>query len=207
MLETLRVENLKCVRDAQLIFNHLSFDLAPGEMLLVEGANGSGKSSLLRIIAGLASATDGTVFWQTKPIEKIIASYWEQLHYVGHSNGIKLGLTVKENLALTQRLANTQLNDKEIISILTQLQLNLQANALACHLSAGQKRRLALAKLFIFPRKLWILDEPLTALDQATQTFLIQAFETHLNGQGMIILSSHQSLMLNKPIKRLRLPI
>lgn len=191
---TLRAVDLSCVRQQIKLFFHLNFELHPGDVLLVEGPNGSGKSSLLRLLAGLATPTDGAVFWQNTSIQTH-REYPHQVHYVSHANGIKLGLTVTENLQLMQQL-NGAASMESYENILTALQLQSQQHVLAKYLSAGQKRRLALAKLFLVPRKIWLLDEPLTALDVHTQIFFLSQLEAHLNQQGISIMSSHQAMDL-----------
>ena len=209
-----QASNLSCIRQQKKLFANISFELQPGSILLIEGANGSGKSSLLRLLSGLATPFEGEVKWKGN------------LHYVGHANGLKLGLTVEENLALLRhceepegRRGNPEAlsknwiaaspsaprNDEEVLAL---LQLHTQKHTLAKHLSAGQKRRLALAKLFLFPKSLWILDEPLTALDTDTQQIIISALEDHTQKGGMAIITSHQPIAFkNTKVNVLRLGI
>ena len=190
MLEAI---NLSCIRPHQTLFTQLSFQLNQGEILLIAGSNGSGKSSLLRLLTGLSLPTAGEIHWQHIPIHPIRAEYSEALHYVGHTNGIKLGLTVVENLQLAAHLTGFVFSGK-FESLLTQLQLNAHKNTPAKYLSTGQKRRLALAKLFLIPKRLWILDEPFTALDTETQLFFTSSLEAHLQQGGMAIISSHHPM-------------
>lgn len=201
---TLSVKELACIKNHQPLFRDLCFEINAGDVLWIEGCNGSGKSSLLRLLTGLATPTVGSIFWSGKSIKHLKTAYWRDLHYLSHTNGIKLGLTVIENLQLAAQLnLYSQPIQEDIFSL---LQLNSHKNLQARYLSAGQKRRLALAKLILFPKPLWILDEPFTALDADTQNLFMTHLESHAKNGGMSIVSSHQSIHLNAPIKKLRLP-
>lgn len=193
--KTLRVLNLGCIRQHKELFAELSFQLHSREVLLIEGSNGSGKSSLLKLLTGLSTPDAGQIFWQNKFIHDADSDYHRHLHFVGHTNGIKLGLTVTENLRLTHQLSSDR-TGASFDPVLGSLQLLDHAHTPARYLSAGQKRRLSLAKLFLFPKPLWILDEPFTALDTQTQTFFLSCLQTHLQNEGMAIISSHHSLSL-----------
>lgn len=191
----LDILDLCCVRQQKKLFTNLSFQLLSSQALVIEGANGSGKSSLLRLLTGLTTPTQGDICWQGISIQQHNEQYKRDLHYVGHTNGIKLGLTVIENLRLSLSLAL----EKQALSfedILDQLQLSAHAHTFASHLSAGQKRRLALAKLLLFPKPLWLLDEPLTALDSHTQQLFLSWLDAHLKQDGIAIMSSHQTIKL-----------
>lgn len=189
---SLQAVTLSCVRQRKLLFTDLSFCVPVGSLLLVTGPNGAGKSSLMRILAGIAAPLRGSIWWQGKLID---AAYKEQLHYVGHTNGIKLGLSVIENLQLINALSGHPTIN--YASVLASLQLDSQRNELAGNLSAGQKRRIALAKLLLFPKQLWILDEPFTAIDNATQQLFLYHLESHLKNDGIAIISSHHPLSLD----------
>ena len=190
----LSAHHLHYYRQQRLLFSDLSFQIAAGKLLLITGENGSGKSSLLRLLTGLSLPHQGEISWQGKPIRQWGTVYWENMHFVSHHHGIKLGLTVQENLQFTRSLLCQQTIAEE--SLLKKLRLDTQPSLLANYLSAGQKRRLALAKLFLFPRKIWILDEPLSALDSATQQFFLTQLENHLKNDGLAILSTHQPIYL-----------
>jgi len=202
----LLVDNLSCVRQHRSLFVGISFELHSSQVLLVEGPNGSGKSSLLRLLAGLSTPTQGNITWQGRPIQNLRADYWHSLHYISHTNGIKLGLTVTENLQLARSLSLT-LGSVNYAAILEHLQLSANKNTLAKILSAGQKRRLALAKLFLIPKSLWILDEPLTALDMKSQTLFLSHLQNHLQTGGLAVISSHHSIpnLAGMVVKTLRL--
>jgi heme exporter protein A len=191
----LRVINLSCVREQQLIFKNIYFQLKAGELLLVEGPNGTGKSSLLRLLSGIATPAAGQILWQQAAIEKNLREYQHGLHYVGHLNGLKLGLSVNENIHLHQQLTtDTPSAIKEVLHSLT---LAHKQDTITAQLSAGQKRRVALAKLFLTPKSLWLLDEPLTALDQHSQQFFLERLQVHLHNGGIAIISAHQEKMLS----------
>lgn len=199
------VTQVSCIRQQRRLFANISFQLQSGEALLIEGPNGSGKSSLLKILTGLSTPAEGDVIWQGESIQQCREEYAQHLHYIGHTNGIKLGLTVTENLQLACHLSPS-LSYSSITHVLSQFQLIDFKNKIARNLSAGQKRRVALAKLFLIPKKIWILDEPLTALDAETQTFFLTALENHLQQGGIAIISSHHTMTLhNANIKNLRL--
>jgi heme exporter protein A len=200
----LQIDKLTCRRNEKDLFTDISFELDEGEMLLIEGHNGSGKSSLLRILTGLSTPYSGEIRWMGNNIQTIRDDYSNALHYIGHTNGIKSGLTVLENLQLTQHLSGTTFTTT--VNVLESLQMKSHQHSFAKNLSAGQKRRLALARLLLIQKKIWILDEPLTALDIHTQTFFISSLEHHLQQGGLAIISSHQPLMFqNVLVKSLRL--
>jgi heme exporter protein A len=207
----LQIIKLSCIRQHKPLFALISFELKSGDVVLIEGPNGSGKSSLLRLLAGLSTPAHGDILWRGSPIQHCRANYAESLHYVGHTNGIKLGLTVIENLQMMHHLSlaspRSDISDiSELEYVLDCLQLSAYKNTQANYLSAGQKRRLALAKLFLIPKVLWILDEPLTALDITTQTLFLSRLTTHLKNGGIGIVSSHHALALkNVTVQMLRL--
>jgi len=189
--DKLEINKLRCIRNQQILFSDISFQLNENEILQIQGENGCGKSSLLQCIAGLSTPAAGEI--------KNIPDF----HYIGHTNGIKSSLTVIENLKLCCHLLSTPFDIEKIPQI---LKLDNLQNTFAKNLSAGQKRKVAIAKLFLIPKKLWLLDEPLTSLDAETQTFFLSALKQHLQQGGMAIVTTHQSLVLdNLPIKTLRL--
>jgi len=179
----LQISDLICIRQQQPLFAPVSFNLRAGEGLLIEGPNGSGKSSLLRILCGLTTPDTGTVHWQGRDIQTVREDYVNALHYVGHQNGLKLGLTAEENLRL---LSSCSPYTPFVYGNILQKQTRF--------LSAGQKRKLALSKLFMTPKPLWILDEPLTALDIDAQTEFLAKLDEHLQQGGMCIITSHHPL-------------
>lgn len=204
--DTLAFRNVGCIKQHKKIFSSISCDVSSQEILLIEGENGAGKSSLLRLAAGLATPFTGVITWQDRVIQHIPQAYAENLFYLGHQHGIKLGLTVKENLLLAHQLNSNHFDDRE--NILQALQLSSYLHTVTTYLSAGQKRRVALAKLFLSHKKIWILDEPFTSLDTNTQIFCLTQFEFHVKKGGLLILSSHHELpWQHQAIKKIRLSV
>lgn len=200
----LEISNLACIRDDRVLFEHVSLSLTAGQMLLVEGPNGSGKTSLLRIITGLKLADEGEVLWQGKSIQQLTADYYEQINYVGHHDGVKRGLTCLENLRLVQAMGKPSALDLD--SALEQVNLYRYGDTEVRNLSAGQKRRLALARLLVTESELWILDEPFTSLDQASMKLFKSLFERHLQDRGLIVMTSHHVIeMPEAQVKHLEL--
>lgn len=192
----LTAHHLTCIRSEQILFENLSFQLHRGEILVIQGKNGSGKSSLLKILTGLTTSEDGEIFFEQQNIRKIKKYFQQHLHYIGHANGLKLGLSVNENLKLIQSLC-WQDEGKLIDERLLQLNLLSKSGALVKQLSAGQKRKVALAKLLLIKRPIWILDEPLSTLDIDAQQFFIQMLKQHQATGGVCIFSSHHTITLS----------
>jgi heme exporter protein A len=189
----LEAVNLECVRGDRPLFSQLSFRLKPGELMHVTGVNGSGKTTLLRTLCGLTHAAAGEVRWNGSTIQELGDDYRSQLAYVGHSNGIQGELTAEENLRAAACLG--------IAVDTTRIQETLERLGLAPYrhfpskvLSQGQKRRLALARLAILRKSLWILDEPLSALDVNSVVLMTEILMEHLARDGMIIMTSHQEI-------------
>lgn len=189
---TLSLDSL-CFRHGEhVLFADITYKLKSGESLLITGNNGCGKSTLLRIITGLMSPARGSITWNAQSIDNN-EEYRANMHYMGHRNGLKSALTVTENLRL---LLTLHLKDPftEINNVLTYLSLHSLQHIPIRHLSAGQQRRVALAKLLLIKKPLWILDEPLTSLDDTMQTLLQQMINDHLQQGGIAIISSHHAL-------------
>jgi heme exporter protein A len=194
MTETvlLKIDNLSCIRDDRVLFEHLSLSLCGGQMLLVEGRNGSGKTSLLRILTGLKMADEGEIYWHETPISKQGSDYYEQVTYVGHHDGVKRELTCLENLRLVQAMGNPSAIDLD--DALDQVNLFRYGDTPVGNLSAGQRRRLSLARLIVTEADLWILDEPYTSLDKASMALFHSLFEAHLKQGGIIVMTSHHDI-------------
>ncbi len=190
----LEAHNLACIRDDRVLFSALSFRIAPGELVQVEGANGAGKTSLLRIMAGLAQPDDGEVSWRQAPLRRELGRYHRDLLYIGHQAGIKTALTPFENLAFFQAAQGGGRDDDAIWRALEQVGLLGYEELPAAGMSAGQQRRIALARLWLTPAALWILDEPLTAIDKQGIAQLMALFSGHRAAGGLILLTTHQSL-------------
>jgi heme exporter protein A len=192
----IEIANLFLSREQQPLFSDLSLIISPSELLRVIGPNGSGKTTLLRLLAGFVTPTSGDIYWQNKSIYEIGKTYSQHLHYVSHSNGIKLGLTVFENLAFSNYIfADAEvLSQKKCEGILAQFQLIEFKNTQARFLSAGLRRRLSLAKLLLVPRPIWILDEPTTSLDKTIEALFLDLLKCHVQQGGIAIVSSHHDI-------------
>jgi heme exporter protein A len=189
----LEVLDLECVRGDRPLFSRLSFRLNPGELLHVTGVNGSGKTTLLRTLCGLTRAANGEVRWHGSAIQELGDDYRNQLAYVGHSNGIQGELTPNENLRTAAGLCGNA-DSKLISNTLERLGLAAHDYFPAKILSQGQKRRLALARLVIQQKPLWILDEPLSALDVNSVALMMEILMEHLARDGLIVMTSHQEI-------------
>ena len=192
----LEASNLECVRGEKSLFRDLSFRLEAGGCLLVQGANGSGKTSLLRMLCGLSQPAHGEIRWNGAPIRKLAEDYRGELLYCGHAGAVKDDLTALENARIGATLAGAPVDEEAARDALRQLGLKGREDLPARVLSAGQKRRVALTRLLLEKRKLWVLDEPLTALDKAAVANLCGVIDAHLAGGGMAVLTSHQELPL-----------
>lgn len=188
----LQGENLSCIRDDRELFTNLSFAVKSGQVLLLEGQNGSGKTSLLRILCGFREADTGSISWCGEAIPH--SQYHSDIAYVGHLDGHKKELTVLENLKLA--LALGQLGKLSIQQALTKVQLSGYDDTLIQALSAGQKRRLSLARLLITHSILWILDEPFTSLDKQGIVLMESLMMEHCANGGMMVLTSHHDINL-----------
>ena len=188
----LQGENLSCTRDDRELFTNLDFAVQAGQVLLLEGNNGSGKTSLLRIICGFREPDTGNVSWCGEEIPH--SQYYSDMAYVGHLDGIKKELTVQENLRLS--LALGQSGKLSIQQALEKVQLVGYEDTLIQALSAGQKRRLSLARLLITHNVLWILDEPFTSLDKQGIALIESLMVEHCANGGMIVMTSHHDISL-----------
>lgn len=186
----LEARQLTCQRDERTLFNALSFRVEPGEMVQVAGQNGAGKTTLLRILAGLAQADEGDVFWQAQPLRRQRDLFHDDLLWIGHQAGIKTVLTPFENLTFF----HADVAEAQRWHALEQIGLLGFEDLPVNQLSAGQQRRAALARLWLSTAKLWLLDEPFTALDATGIEKLTQRLRQHADAGGMVVLTSHQPL-------------
>lgn len=190
----LNVVQLSCERDDRLLFSHLSFQLCPGEVLQIEGRNGAGKTTLLRIISGLSSSYTGEILWEGQSLAKVYADFRLDCFFLGHKPGLKLDLTPLENLAWRSKLANTAVSREGLLAALHRVHLAGYEDIPCSHLSAGQLRRVAFAGLIASHARLWILDEPFTAIDVEGVAWLESLFDEHASQGGMVLVTSHQPL-------------
>ena len=195
----LEVSNLECIRGDRRLFAGMSFSVKPGELLHVQGANGSGKTSLLRMVCGLVAPAQGDICWGGENIRILREDYFREMTYLGHLSGIKEDLTALENLRILMGLAGDEASEETLVAALDQMGLAGREDLPAKVLSQGQKRRVALARLVLcglalYKTRLWILDEPFTALDVAAIAVVQALLSQHLHNGGMIVLTTHQDL-------------
>jgi heme exporter protein A len=192
MLEAI---DLRCERGERTLFDRLEFKLPRGALLRVAGANGSGKTSLLRILCGLALPAGGAVRWHGESIRTLREEYHRQLIYIGHLPAVKDELTGRENLAVSCALGGVHADAAAVDAALDRVGLDAYADLPARHLSQGQRRRVALARLAACrATPLWILDEPFTALDTAAVGCVGEMIAEHLEAGGIAVFTSHQEV-------------
>lgn len=191
----LNAVEIGCRRGYIDLFSGATFDIAGGEALQVTGANGSGKSSLLRILCGLAEPAEGEVRWEGRPIRRMREEYRGKLAYIGHASGLKNELLAWENLSMMARLHGLVVDMDQACGVLEQLGLLHVAGLPALSLSQGQRKRLALARLWLdLPQPLWILDEPFTALDSGAVRAVCMRLGRHLDRGGLLVYTTHQEV-------------
>lgn len=198
----LEVSNLTAIRDERVLFESLSFNIQPGELVQVEGRNGTGKTTLLRIISGLGERDEGSISWKSETIESSRDTYHQDLLFLGHQTGVKRELTAFENLDFYQSIHGNNTTREDIFQALTQVGLAGREEVPAGQLSAGQQRRVALARLWLSKQILWILDEPLTAIDKQGVKVLEALFLEHAQSGGIVLLTTHQDMFADNPILR-----
>ncbi len=186
--------NLSCVRGDRTLFSGLDLSVGGGEWLHVRGANGSGKTSLLRLLAGLSSPASGEIRWNGNPITGNRHEYHQDLMYLGHQAGVKEDLTALENVELAGALDGCQPSEQVVLASLARFDLRGREDLPVRFFSAGQKRRVLLARLVSRRAKLWVLDEPFTALDAAAVDMLGNVVAEHVAEGGMAIVTSHQAV-------------
>lgn len=194
----LAVEKLACIRGERQLFRDVSFRLASGEALLLRGPNGSGKSSLLRILAGFLRQAEGAIAWDGGAVAEDVEAHRDRLHYLGHQDAVKPQLSTEDNLLFWARLLGHDAAQAaaKVEDALASCGLTRQRRLPGRYLSAGQKRRLALARLLIAPAPLWLLDEPTNALDSAAVDWFGGILQRHRRNGGLVILASHVAVPL-----------
>jgi heme exporter protein A len=203
MLEAI---NLTCVRGTRRLFKDLNFTVARGELIELRGPNGSGKTSLLRILCGLATPAAGDVLWDGTNIRSLGEEYSAVVAYLGHQNAVKDELSAMENLRISSGVSGHALSNNAAQAVLAKVGLTQQQNLPARVLSAGQRRRLGMTRMLTARAALWILDEVLTSLDQTAMDLSREFMTEHLKNGGAAIVATHQDLNLTAPsVKRLQL--
>lgn len=197
----LQVEQLECERDDRVLIKNLSFELYNGEILQVEGANGSGKTTLLRVLCGLSDEFQGELTWCGRPRRRVEADFRRQTLYCGHLTGIKMALSPRENLRWILQVKGVSAADAPAQPSLDQALHDVGLGGFedvpVYTLSAGQKRRVALARLLVEPARLWVLDEPFTAIDRHGVAELEGLIQGHAAKGGSVLITSHHALELN----------
>lgn len=198
----LEVLNLACIRDERVLFSSLSFDVKPGDIVQIAGGNGAGKTSLLRMVLGLSSPAAGQVHWHGHPIARDRDTFHRQLLWCGHQPGVKSSFSAEENLEFYHPASLRA----ERWEALEACGLVGYEDVLVAYMSAGQQRRVALARLWLSQAALWILDEPFTALDPQGIEQLTRRVEAHACAGGSVILTTHQPMRpLSVPLRRIEL--
>jgi len=201
----LQVMDASCERGGRQLFVPVSFALLPGQAMHLQGDNGTGKTSLLRGLCGLSPLSQGVVRWCGLPVDQARETFLSDVFFLGHALGLKDELSALENLQAAQAIAGRPVSTQQATEA-----LNAQGLAGRMHLplrvlSQGQKRRVALARLQVSKARLWLLDEPLVALDTAARQALTSLLHTHIHQSGMLLFTSHQPLSLGDSVQTLRL--
>ena len=190
---SLSFSKLGCIKGGRQLFRDIDCDLSAGHWLYVTGANGVGKTSLLRMVCGLASVESGAILWNGTPIQQQADVYRQDLCYLGHLNALQESMTVDENLRFTSALGGLA-PERE------------QRQQVLAHFAQGQKRRVALSRLALSPARLWVLDEPYVAMDESGISLLADLIGGHLDAGGLVVLTSHQKVPIrNLPAQLLEL--
>ena len=198
----LSVSDLECQRGDRRLFSGVGFRLGDGELMYLQGRNGTGKTSLLRLLCGLLPPAGGEISWRGQPIKRLGEDYRRELCFLGHHNAIKEELTPLENLSTSAALAATPLDTEQALDALAQLGLAGREDLPCRYLSQGQKRRVALSRLVFDRRPLWLLDEPFVALDTAAVELVAGLIGAHLQRGGLAVLTTHQSVEIVGGITR-----
>ena len=194
----LEATHLECVRGNRTIFRDVSFAVRAGDCFRLTGPNGSGKTSLLRMLCGLMTPARGTIRWQGSEIQTLGEEYMSAITYLGHRSGIKDELSALENLRVSSGLSGVELSRADAVAALERMGLAGRMNLPARFLSEGERRRAAISRLLVSPSSLWLLDEVMTSLDRFATESIQLLVEDHLAGGGMAIIATHQELRLSK---------
>ena len=196
---------ISCERGGRPLFSPQSFTLNPGQAMQIEGDNGSGKTSLLRMVCGLAPTASGEVRWGGQAISEVRHAFSRDLLYLGHNLGLKDELSAVENLRVASVLAGHSVGHEQAVQALQAQGLGSRSHLPLRVLSQGQKRRVALARLQLSKARLWVLDEPFVALDTLAVLALQQVLRQHLAQDGLLLFTSHQAVDLGGAVLPWRL--
>lgn len=203
MTAKLSGDNLTLIRGERCLFEGLSFALNSGELLLLEGRNGCGKTSLMRAIAGMLSLESGQISWNDVPVLKQRQTFHGALVWLAHCTGLKGDLNMVENLHFEESLRPQSARDHE--QVFTRLGIERLRRLPLRSLSAGQQRRVALARMLLADVPLWMMDEPFTNLDREGRKLVVDLVEEHLASGGMCVMAAHQDVEIDAPVTKIRL--
>ncbi|MDH3266926.1 MAG: cytochrome c biogenesis heme-transporting ATPase CcmA [Gammaproteobacteria bacterium] len=203
MTAKLSAENLTLIRGERCLFEGLDFALNSGELLLLEGRNGCGKTSLMRAIAGMLSLETGQVLWNDVPVLKQRQTFHGELVWLAHRTGLKGDLNMLENLHFKESLRRQSGRDRE--AVYTRLGIERLKRLPLRSLSAGQQRRVALARMLLSDVPLWLLDEPFTNLDREGRKLVMELAEEHLTAGGLCVMAAHQDVEINAPVTKIQM--
>jgi len=196
-------DNLTLIRGERCLFEGLSFALESGSLLILEGRNGCGKTSLIRAIAGMLSLEEGTIYWDDIPVEKQRQTFHGDLVWLAHRTGLKGDLTLVENLGFERSLrANSKRDPEEVFE---RLGISRLRKLILRSLSAGQQRRVALARMLLADVSLWFMDEPFTNLDREGRALVMELVEEHCSKGGMCVMAAHQDVEISAPTTRVKI--
>ncbi len=195
---SLTLSKLGCIKGGRQLFKDVDCSLHAGHWLYVAGANGVGKTSLLRMLCGLAPIEAGDILWNQQSIQSQRETYRQDLCYLGHLNALQESMSVQENLLFTSALGGVAIDQQQILEVLARFGLRGRSQQLVRHLSQGQKRRVALSRLVLSQARLWVLDEPYVAMDEGGIRMLAELISSHLDGGGLVVLTSHQKVAVGK---------
>ena len=187
------VKDLSIERSNKIIFENINLSISSGKIILLKGKNGSGKTTLLKAIVNIIEPSSGLIYWKGKPIRNNLYDYFNNITFIGDKTSSLSKLTVKENINIWKRIFVSNVDKYQIENILKTLKLNTYLNQKVSSLSFGESKKLELVRLIIENKKIWILDEPLSNLDEETIDIIRQTFQDHRSKKGSIIFSSHQN--------------
>lgn len=200
----LELRGVACERGGRTLFDGIDCVLPAGHLLRVRGANGAGKTSLLRMVCGLLPPSEGQILWRGESIRDLAEQFGRDLVYIGHAGALKDGLSARENLQAACLLGGLRVSTPQVTQALVAAGLPGRQSAPVRQLSQGQRRRVALARLLVAQATpLWVLDEPFNALDTTATAWLCSVLQSHLERDGVVVLTSHQELTLDKLVDRL----
>ena len=187
------VKDLSIERSNKIIFENINLSISSGKIILLKGKNGSGKTTLLKAIVNIIEPSSGLIYWKGKPIRNNLYDYFNNITFIGDKTSSLSKLTVKENINIWKRIFVSNVDKYQIENILKTLKLNTYLNQKVSSLSFGESKKLELVRLIIEDKKIWILDEPLSNLDEESIDIIGQTFQDHRSKEGSIIFSSHQN--------------